>query len=463
MLTGRCGMDVAVVTESSDHRWRRQGSSGHVVAPQLLESPLPTPRRSCCGRSADMPPAARRGCADASPQRGHVPFKWESSPGVPKTKSAAAAGGGKEREVLPLPKPPPGRCGTCHAARARARACHHHSNAATDSSSDQQQDDDTFSDALDRISSSDRLAGLSARLSAIDGVFGSRRSPSFIMDRFLPAANAIATTSADKHPRRRPSPRRRPKSKSKRDREAEAEAAARARFVTHIRRRALAFEQEPKQHSPQRQRKDAAGLAKLLPCAKAEAQGGEQVTPRACGLMFFVPWSAKPVLLGFQRSPARSRSRTPRGDVASATTASSPPRQSVTLGDVLEKDRRLRDGGLSHWYDEKSGSGKEWSNPGWGMALLGTSKRYCADARKALSRLARSGRMDSGDSPRIGRERSSSKHKQAAASMLRSAAVKMPPLSPPSESWLSNARGSNAGATKVDGACDRRGSPFEHT
>ena len=166
------------------------------------------------------------------------------------------------------------------------------------------------------------------------------------------------------------------------------------------------------------------------------------MTPRACGFMFFVPWSAKPVLLGFQRSPARSRT-TPRGDVSSVTTASSPPRRSVTLGDVLEKDRKLRDGGLSHWYDEKSGSGKEWANPGWGMALLGTSKRYCADARKALSRLTRSG-MDSGDSPRIGtgRERSSSKHKQ------RSTLVKMPPLSPPSESWLSNARRSNAGSNK---------------
>lgn len=455
-------MDVVVVTGSSDHRLRRKGSSGAHVVAQLLESPLPTPRRSCCGRPADTgtPPAARRGCADASPQRGHVPFKWESSPGVPKSAAAGAAGGGKaEREVPPLPKPPPGRCGTCHAARARARAYHHHHHHhsnTTESSIDQQDDDDddgTFSDALDRISSSDRLAALSARLSAIDGaVFGSsRRSPSFIMDRFLPAANAIATTSADKHPRRpSPRPRRSSESKSKRDREAEAAAAAaaRARFVTHIRRRALAFEfEQPKHPPPHRQREEdaaAAAQAQLPPCGKEEAQG-EEMTPRACGFMFFVPWSAKPVLLGFQRSPARSRT-TPRGDVASVTTASSPPRRSVTLGDVLEKDR---DGGLSHWYDEKSGSGKEWANPGWGMALLGTSKRYCADARKALSRLTRSG-MDSGDSPRIGtagRERSTSKHKQA-ASVLRSTSVEMPPLSPPSESWLSNARRSNAGSNK---------------
>lgn len=448
-------MDVVVATGSSDHRRRRTkgGSSGHVVA-QLLESPLPTPRRSCCGRSSADAPAARRRCADdASPLRsGHVPFKWESSPGVPKRAAAAA-----EREV-PLPKPPPGRCGTCHAARARAYH-RHHSNTTDSTSSDQRDDDDTFSDALDRISSSDRLAALSARLSAIDGatVFGSRRSPSFIMDRFLPAANTIATTSADKHPRRRPSPPRRSSSKSmsKRDREAEAEVAARARFVTHIRRRALAFEQ-PKHPPPQphcQRKEDAAAHAQgqLPPPFPREETHGEEMTPRTCGFMFFVPWSAKPVLLGFQRSPARSRTHaTPRSDVASVTTASSPPRRSVTLGDVLEKDRKLRDGGgLSHWYDEKSGSGKEWANPGWGMALLGSSKRYCADARKALSRLTRSG-MDSSDSPRIGRERSSSKHKQtAAASMLRSTSVKMPPpLSPPSESWLSNARRSNAVSNK---------------
>ncbi|AQK94423.1 hypothetical protein ZEAMMB73_Zm00001d010591 [Zea mays] len=449
-------MDVVVVAGSSDdHRRRRKGSSDHVVA-QLLESPLPTPRRSCCGRPADTP-AARRGCADASPRRGHVPFKWESSPGVPKSAAAAA-----EREV-PLPKPPPGRCGTCHAARARARAYHHHSTATADSSSSDRQDDDTFSDALDRVSSSDRLAlaAISARLSAIDGAFGSRRSPSFIMDRFLPAANAIATTSADKHPRRRPSSRR---SKSKRDRDREAEAAAtataRAIVAMHVRRRALPSEQpiySPQQ--PQCEREDAAAQAQLPSCAKEDARG-EQTPPKACGFMFFFPWSAKPVHLGFQRSPARPR--TPRGDVASVTTtaSASPPRRSVTLGDALEKERKVRDGSLSHWYDEKSGSGKEW-----GMALLGTSKRYCADARKALSRLTRSG-MDSGDSPRIGRERSSSKHKhkQAASMPLpRATSVKLPPLSPPSESWLSNARRSNASITKIDGTCDRRESPIAHT
>ena len=189
---------------------------------------------------------------------------------------------------------------------------------------------------------------------------------------------------------------------------------------------------------------DAAAARAPLPPRVDEdaAEGDHQMTPRACGLLFFVPWSAKPVLLGFQRSPARSR--TPRADVASVT-ASSPPRRSITLGDVLEKERKLRDGGLSHWYDEKSGSGNEWSNPGWGMALLGTSKRYCADARKALSRLTRSG-TDDGDSPRIRRGRRPGS--KPAASMLRSTSVKMPPLSPPSESWLTSARRSNAGSNK---------------
>ncbi|CAN6350717.1 unnamed protein product [Urochloa humidicola] len=423
-------MDVAAVTVGSDHhrRRRRKGSSGHVVAP-LLESPLPTPRRSCCGR-ADAPPAAARRAADASsPRRGHVPFKWESSPGVPKSAAVGAGGGGHEREA-PLVPPPPGRCGGGGGAARRARACRHGSSNTTDSSSDR----DTFSDALDRISSSDRLAALSARLSAIDGALGSRRSPSFIMDRFLPAANAIATTSADKHPKRSPPPRR---ATSRHD-----ENAARARHVAaaHIRRRALAGEQ-PKHSLP---RHCTAAAAAAAVNEDAAEDDGEQMTPGACGLMFFVPWSAKPVLLGFQRSPARSSSRTPRAGAASVASAasSSPPRRSVTLGDVLEKERKLRrDGGVARWHDEKSGSGREWSNPGWGMALLGTSKRYCADARKALSRLTRSG-TDDGDSPRIGRERRSGK---PGASMLRSASVKMPP---PSESWLTNARRSNAGSNK---------------
>ncbi|CAN6327905.1 unnamed protein product [Urochloa humidicola] len=426
-------MDAAAVTVVSDnHRRRRKGSSGHVVAP-LLESPLPTPRRSCCGRAAadDAPPAATRRRGDASPRRSHVPFKWESSPGVPKSAVEGACGGGNEREAPLLP--PPGRCGGARRARA---ACRHHSSNTTDTSSDG--DGDTFSDALDRISSSDRLAALSARLSAIDGVLGSRRSPSFIMDRFLPAANAIATTSADKHPRRSPPPRR---SKPK-----HAENAARARHVAaaHIRRRALAGE-HPKHPLPRHCTDAAAGAALVAAQVRLPARvnedaedDGYQMTPRACGLMFFVPWSAKPVVLGFQRSPARS-SRTPHADASS-----SPPRRSVTLGDVLEKERRLRDGGVSRWHDEKSGSGKEWSNPGRGMTLLGTSKRYCADARKALSRLTRSG-TDDGDSPRIGRERRSGK---LGASMLRSTSVKMPPLSPPSESWLTNARRSNAGSNK---------------
>uniref|UniRef100_A0A0A9GFQ7 Uncharacterized protein n=1 Tax=Arundo donax TaxID=35708 RepID=A0A0A9GFQ7_ARUDO len=62
--------------------------------------------------------------------------------------------------------------------------------------------------------------------------------------------------------------------------------------------------------------------------------------------MFFFPWSAKPVLLGFPRSPARCQ--TPHAGVA-AVTAPSPPRRSVTLGDVLQKEPKLRDGDLSHW------------------------------------------------------------------------------------------------------------------
>ncbi|KAL6620398.1 hypothetical protein ACP70R_035537 [Stipagrostis hirtigluma subsp. patula] len=447
-------MEVVTTRAAGDRRRRREGSNGHVVA-QLLDSPLPTPRRSCCG-PADTLATTRRGSgADASPQRGHVPFAWESSPGVPKSAVGGGGAGGKEREVLP-PRPPPGRCGTPWHAHARA---YFHGNT-TDGSSD----DDTFSDAVDRTSSSDRLAALSARLSSVDSVVGSLRLPSFIMDRFLPAANAIATTSADKHPKRssrRPSASRRSKHEEEED---AAAAAVRARHVMSTPRRSKHKEEDasaaavrarhvmrtpsrPPAHdqptpSPPRPSKDAAAQAPLPPHADVD-DGGDQMSPRACGLLFFVPWSAKPVLLGFPRSPARCRA--PHAGVV-AVTASSPPRRSVNLGHVLETERKLSHGDLSYWYDdEKSGSGKEWASPGWGTALLGTSKRYCADARKALSRLARSA-TDGGGSPRVSRERRSGK---SAASALRPTSGKMPPLSPPSESWLSHTRGSNAVNNKV--------------
>lgn len=79
------------------------------------------------------------------------------------------------------------------------------------------------------------------------------------------------------------------------------------------------------------------------------------------------------------------------------------------------------------------------------MSILGTSKRYCADARKALSRLARSAADGGGGgSPRMSRERRSGK---AASSPLHSTSGRMPQLQlqvkPPSESWLCHARGSN--------------------
>ncbi|KAK3138509.1 hypothetical protein QOZ80_5AG0369810 [Eleusine coracana subsp. coracana] len=418
----------AVAMESfiiNKDRRRRKPSNGHVVA-RLLEAPLPTPRRS----SADAPPDPRRAsAADASPpQRRNVPFAWESTPGVAKSSAA------KDRGVTP-PKPPPGR--SCGGAGAPRRASCHETTAADGSS-----EGDTFSDAMDRASSSDRLAlaALSARLSSVDGA-GSRRAPSFIMARFLPAANAVA----DKHPRRSPSPRRHRSVRRSNDDDDEAAAArARARQVMMNAPRvcALAREQPKHQHSPspppRQNSKDAA--AELSPRVDEEASA-----ERACGLMFFFPWRSKPVLLRFPRTSSRSRAS--NASVAASVTAPSPspPRRSVTLGDILDKDRRLRDGGdLSRrWCEEENngGSGKEWSGLGWGAGLLSTSKRYCADAaRKALSRLARS--ATDGGGLRVCRERKSGKWQ--VASEVGSTPDMMPPLSPPSESWLSHARRSNA-------------------
>ncbi|KAM0888187.1 hypothetical protein ACQ4PT_028527 [Festuca glaucescens] len=407
-------------------RRRRRPSDVHVVA-QLLDSPLPTPRRSCCGSAAGTPRSARA----ASPQRTHVPFSWESSPGVPKARSASAFGGNFEGEVPP-PRPPPGWCrgGIGMGTPCHARA--YYGNATTDATSSDDNvggsEDDAFSDALDRISSSDRFATLSARLSSVDGGAASRRLSSFIMDRFLPAASAIATTSTEK--RAKKSPRRRSAARrSKHD--DEDMAPAHARRNVHTLCRAPSCEH----HVPALQREDSwegdtppqqnAGQAQH----DEEARGDDEMSPRACGFVVLFPWSVKPVFCGFPWSPARSRT----------------PRRSSTLGGVLVKESGPDDGDLSHWYEEKiSGSGRrEWSStggPGLGMSILGTSRRYCADARKALSRLARSA-TDGGSSPRMmSRERRSGK---AASSPLHSTSGRMPQLSPPSESWLRHARGSD--------------------
>lgn len=434
-------------------RRRRKVSDGHVVA-QLLDSPLPTPRRSCCGSSsaAGTPRSAARcgggGSPGAppsspplSPQRTHVPFSWESSPGVPKD---AACGRKVVREVLP-PRPPPGRGGGGGGSPAHAHARAYFGNATETTSSDDDDSDDTFSDALDRISASDRFAAFSSRLSSIDGA-GSLRLPSFIMDRFLPAANAIATTSADKRPKKT---LRRGARSSKQDEEATASARRRAQSLRRASGREQPKQPPPRHHVSTLQRKESEPPPPPRQSRDIDEETqSDEMSPRSCGFMLFLPWSVKPVLCGF------ARSRTSRAADAS-TTASSPPRRSVTLGNALEKEKekekdksKLRGGGgdPSRWSDEKSGSGREWSSPGWGTAILGTSKRYCADAKKALSRLARSA-TDGRGSPRVTGERRAGKP-AAAASPRRSTSGEIPPLSPPSESWLSHARGSSTLSNK---------------
>jgi hypothetical protein len=162
-----------------------------------------------------------------------------------------------------------------------------------------------------------------------------------------------------------------------------------------------------------------------------EARGDDEMSPRACGFVVLFPWSVKPVFCGFPWSPAHPRT----------------PRRRSTPGDVLGKESGLRNGDLSHWYEEKiSDSGRrEWSSPGGpglDMSILGTSRRYCADARKALSRLARSA-TDGGGSPRmVSREKRSGKAASSALHSTSSGSGRMPQLTPPSEPWLRHARGS---------------------
>ncbi|EEE64053.1 hypothetical protein OsJ_18882 [Oryza sativa Japonica Group] len=381
-------------------RRRRKVNDGHVVA-QLLGFAAPDaaavllrvvvgggdPRAAPRGAVVVAPPGRRRRRHRCRRSGRTCRSRGRAPPACPRTPRAAEK---VVREVLP-PRPQPGRAGGRGGSPAHAHARAYFGNATETTSSDDDDSDDTFSDALDRISASDRFAAFSSRLSSIDGA-GSLRLPSFIMDRFLPAANAIATTSADKRPKKTP---RRGARSSKQDEEATASARRRAQSLRRASGREQPKQPPPRHHVSTLQRKESEPPPPPRQSRDIDEETqSDEMSPRSCGFMLFLPWSVKPVLCGF------ARSRTSRAADAS-TTASSPPRRSVTLGNALEKEKekekdksKLRGGGgdPSRWSDEKSGSGREWSSPGWGTAILGTSKRYCADARKALSRLARSRR-----------------------------------------------------------------------
>ncbi|KAF0887523.1 hypothetical protein E2562_002252 [Oryza meyeriana var. granulata] len=345
--------------------------------PQLLDSPLPTPRRSCA--SADA--AGMRCRREASPLRTHVPFSWESSPGVPK-RSSACMHSAQEIMPPPPPKPPPGRW-----PPYPARNWCGYGNSSDASSDD---DDTSFSDALDRISSPDQRLGSFDRITSkrFEDIFLGRTT-SFVNDRssrHAAAEASIATSSSSsgrgtKHWRR---------CRTRRDHDGQRPAV--------------------------RQSNDHPVQVQLLPRINVDGRV-EQMSPRACGLMVFFPWSAKPAVCGFRSPPTQYAPSPLAGD---SNPSPSHSRRFTTLRDAMQEENKTSSGGrdLPRPRGEKR-SREEWqSSGGWGVSsLLDASKKYCTDARKALSKLSIGLSTDSGSgSPRVGsRERKSSKQDNSSA------------------------------------------------
>jgi Protein of unknown function (DUF688) len=202
-----------------------------------------------------------------------VPFSWESSPGVPKDSGQREVFSDKELDQLP-PKPPPSRW---HPSNGDATK-----DCDRDRSEGSSDYTDASSDAFDRVSLSEQL-GIAGRLSSLRGL-GLKdieemrnQSPSFIMDRFLPAANAIASSSVIE----------KPKHKTQRNKQTKRDVS-----------------------SPQTDN----GMVQMVPFNE-DINFHKEMSSRACGLMVFFPWKMKPIVCGF-KNPA-FRDRMPHANISS--------------------------------------------------------------------------------------------------------------------------------------------------
>ncbi|CAO2182462.1 unnamed protein product [Urochloa humidicola] len=364
--------------------------------PPLLDSPLPTPRRSCASFDASRPRSRRR---DASPLRTHVPFSWESSPGVPKS-SIAFGGGGREGAHKkaatmpppppPRPRPPPGR--PQPQPPCLSRNIYYYSNTS-EASSDDDEDDRSFSDALDRISSPERTG-------SFDRVTSKRFEDIFV-------GRATSFTNKDR-------------SSARHDHGA-AEFSASARHPSRQQpRRGRGHDEDARRWTTPRLLNDHVPM-QLMQRIRMDAEA-EEMTPRACGLMVFFPWSAKPAACGFRGTPApapaasQHATTTPRPGAADAPSPSSRSHSrrittatTTTLRDVIKEDKEAGSGDSPQPRGEKKRVREDLQQGRrWGVSsLLDTSKKYCTDARKALSKLSIGLGADSSGTPRVGSERMS--------------------------------------------------------
>ncbi|CAL4973341.1 unnamed protein product [Urochloa decumbens] len=369
-----------IITKRATERDRNAGVQPPPPTP-LLDSPLPTPRRSCASFDASRSRLRCRG--DASPLRNHVPFSWESSPGVPKNKKAPAA---TMPPPPPPPRPPPGR----PQPPCLSRNIYYYSNTSEASSDD---DDRSFSDALDRISSPERTGSFDRITSKrFEDIFVGRAT-SFAKDRSSRHDNQAADFSASgrQHPSRQPR-----RGGARRGGHDEEDGR---RWMTTPR---LLNDNVPMQ---------------LMQRIRLDAEA-EEMTPRACGLMVFFPWSAKPAVCGFRGipapapAPAQHATATPRPGGAGAPSSRSHSRRitttpATTLRDVIKEDKEAASGELPQQPRGEKKRVREdlQQSRRWGVSsLLDTSKKYCTDARKALSKLSIGLGADSG-TPRVSSER----------------------------------------------------------
>ncbi|KAF8775433.1 hypothetical protein HU200_004856 [Digitaria exilis] len=366
-----------IITKRAGTEREERNADGQTPAP-LLDSPLPTPRRSCVSVDASSRhPRCRR---ESSPLRTHVPFSWESSPGVPKN-NACGRDMHKKMPPPPRPRPPPGRPQPCLATNS-----YYYGGNTSEASTDDDEDDRSFSDALDRISSPERTGSSFDRVTSkrFEDIFLGRAT-SFAKER----SSTDLSASGRHHPRQPP-----------------------RRISTR-----RGHDDEDRRWTP-RLLNDNNVPMQLMQRIRMDAEA-EEMTPRACGLMVFFPWSAKPAVCGFRgggaiaahhaatttRVEADYDAPSPRSRSSRITTTTT----TTTLRDVIKEDNEAIGGGdLPQPRGGEKKRGREDLQQGrrWGVSsLLDTSKKYCTDARKALSKLSIGlGAADSG-SPRVSAER----------------------------------------------------------
>ncbi|XP_020583196.1 uncharacterized protein LOC110026558 [Phalaenopsis equestris] len=309
---------MATTNSKSQHRIRRSSSLELIH----LDVPLISTRRPSNQTYSNCSPEL---CSVDTSRR--VPFLWEREAGVPKD------GSGRKKEDFFFfpPKPPPGR-------RANPVPYVYYNDTEddgndgdVDSCSDGDSEEERWvCDTVDKVSLPCSSA-LDCR--EFRGVHG---SPSFIMNRFLPAANAIATHSTPtipKHPTRRSSPS----------------------TLSHRLQRELIKSQQQKQAAA------AATAATATKSSSSNAITAQQshhphLPSKSCGLHSFFPWTLKQTPCG-HKNPVLCQTHRPANEISGK-------RNKRFSLDALRMNERVED----------NLSSKAFKSPGWGLPFLDTSR-----------------------------------------------------------------------------------------